>query len=74
MCGFLPGLNRIMTCAAFQWMRKYLVLNVALKIIVSILTTFGGSSLIILPFKSKPDILLVLIISRDKSFDFLYGS
>ena len=65
MCGLLPGLSSIITCAAFQWMAKYLVLSVALKIIMSILTAFGGSSLIILPFiRSKPGVLLVLMSTR----------
>ena len=40
MCGFLPDLNSIMTCVAFQWMEKYLVFSVALKIIVSIRRMF----------------------------------
>ena len=58
----LPRLSSIMTCAAFQWMGKYLVLRVALKIIVSILTVFGGISSIILPLiRSKPGDLLVLM-------------
>lgn len=76
MCGFLSVLSSIMICAAFQWMRKYLVLSVALKIIVSILAAFGGNSLIILSFiRSKPGVLLVLmsVVSLLTSFMVVLG-